>query len=371
MKAFVLTGIKQMEMREIPAPEIKSPNDVLVKITAVGVCGSDIHYYKEGKIGSQVVKYPFVVGHECAGLVEKIGASVQRVAPGDRVAIEPAISCRQCDQCLSGRPHTCRKLRFLGCPGQVEGCLAEYLVMPQECCYPVSKSMSAEQTALSEPLTIGLYAAKKAQPLKGANIAILGCGPIGLSVMVCARAMGAAQIFVTDLIKERLNAALAHGADWGGNPESENIVEKITGQEPCLLDTVFECCGEQPALDQAFELLKPGGRLMLVGIPESDRISVVIDKARRKEICIQNIRRQCECLHPALSLMEKGKLNADFMITHRFKFEQTQKAFDLVAGYSDGVVKAMIDFSGFPLAPPRLRAGQVNLSRQRRDFMSR
>lgn len=342
---MLLTGIKQIELRDIPMPEIKSPSDVLLKITAVGVCGSDIHYYKSGKIGSQVVKYPFIVGHECAGLVEKIGASVKRVAPGDRVAIEPAMSCGQCDQCLSGRPHTCRKLRFLGCPGQAEGCLTEYLVMPQECCYPVGQGMSAEQAALSEPLAIGYYAAKRALPLKGTHVAILGCGPIGLSVMVCARAMGAAQIFVTDLIKERLNIALAHGADWGGNPENEDIVEKISGQKPSLLDAVFECCGEQSALDQAIELLKPGGKLMLVGIPKTDRISVVIDKARRKEIFIQNIRRQCECLHPTLSLMEKGKLKADFMITHRFNFSETGKAFDLVAGYSDGVVKAMVNFS--------------------------
>jgi len=345
MKAFVLTGIKQIELRDIPMPEIKSPSDVLLKITAVGVCGSDIHYYKTGKIGSQVVKYPFIVGHECAGLVEKIGASVKHVAAGKRVAIEPAMSCGQCDQCLAGRAHTCRKLRFLGCPGQAEGCLTEYLVMPEECCFPVGPGMSAEQTAISEPMAIGYYAAKRALPLKGANIAILGCGPIGLSVMVCARAMGAAQIFVTDLLNERLKVAGNNGADWTGNPKEQNIVEKILQQKPLLLDTVFECCGEQSALDQATELLKPGGKLMLVGIPESDRISVIIDKARRKEICIQNIRRQCACVQPTLSLMEKGKLNADFMITHRFGFEKTKEAFDLVAGYSDGVVKAMIDFS--------------------------
>jgi len=344
MKAFVLTGIKQMELRDIPKPDIKSPGDVLLKMSAVGVCGSDIHYYKMGKIGSQVVQYPFIVGHEGAGVVEKVGSAVKRVAPGDLVAIEPAMSCRQCDQCLAGRPHTCRKLRFLGCPGQAEGCLAEYLVMPQECCFPVGKGMSAGQAALSEPLSIGLYSCRKAMPLKGTEIAILGCGPIGLSVMVCARLMGAAKIFVTDIINDRLKVALAHGADFGGNPENENIVEKITGQKPGLLDTVFECCGEQSAIDQALDLLKPGGKLVLVGIPEMERISFVIDKARRKEICIQNIRRQCECLHPTLALMAKGILKADFMITHRFGFPETKKAFDLVAGYSDGVVKAMIDF---------------------------
>lgn len=345
MKSFVLTGIKQMELRDVPRPEIKSPKDVLLKITAVGVCGSDIHYYKTGKIGSQVVKYPFTVGHECAGLVEKTGSAVKRITPGSLVAIEPAMSCGQCDQCRSGRPHTCRQLRFLGCPGQAEGCLAEYLVMPEACCFPVGRGMSAEQAALSEPLAIGFYAAKKAQPLKGANIAILGCGPIGLSVMVCARAMGAAHIFVTDLLNERLKVAGNNGADWTGNPKEQNIVEKISQQRPLLLDTVFECCGEQDALDQAIELLKPGGKLMLLGIPETDRISFVIDKTRRKEICIQNVRRQCECVRTTLALMAKRKLNVDFMITHRFGFEKTKDAFELVAGYSDGVVKAMIDFT--------------------------
>ena len=333
-----------MELRDVPMPEIKSSTDVLLKIAAVGVCGSDIHYYKTGKIGSQVVSYPFTVGHEGAGIVEKTGPAVKRLAPGVLVAIDPAIVCHKCDQCLSGRSHTCRNLRYLGCPGQADGCLSEYLVMPEECCFPVDKGFSAELAALSEPLSIGYYAAKNALPLKGANIAILGCGPIGLSVMICARSIGAGRIFATDIINERLKVAKNNGADWTGNPREHDIVEKISRQKPLLMDAVFECCGDQEALDQAVELLKPGGKLMLVGIPETDRISFVIDKIRRKEICIQNVRRQCDCLHPTLSLMEKGRLNAGFMITHRFGFDKTKEAFDLVAGYSDGVVKAMIDF---------------------------
>lgn len=345
MKAFALTGIKQMELRELPAPEIKASHEVLIRMTSIGVCGSDIHYYKEGKIGSQLVKYPFTVGHECAGRVEKIGSAVKRVSPGDLVAVEPAMSCGKCDQCIAGRHHTCLKLRFLGCPGQAEGCLAEYLVMPQECCFPVGKGMSSEQAALSEPLAIGFYAARKAMPLKGAHVAILGCGPIGLSVMTCAKLMGALRIYMTDPIQERLQVALKNGADWTGNPATENIVEKITSIRPQHMDVVFECCGEQSAIDQAVVLLKPGGKLMLVGIPAMDRISIVIDKARREELCLQNVRRQCDCLQPTLNLMGTGKINADFMITHRFEFEHSREAFELVAGYSDGVVKAMINIA--------------------------
>jgi L-iditol 2-dehydrogenase len=345
MKAFVLTGLKQMEMQDVPTPAIKSPTDVLLKISAVGVCGSDIHYYKEGKIGSQVVKYPFTVGHECSATVARTGSAMKNLAVGSLVAIEPAISCRHCDQCLAGRHHTCRNLRFLGCPGQAEGCLSEYIVMPQECCFSVPEKIKAEQATLSEPLAIGLYAVKKAQAIKGALLAILGCGPIGLSVMLCARLMGAGKIYMTDLIKERLQVAANHGADWVGNPRQQDIVKEITTQSPMLLDTVFKCCGEQSAIDQAVDLLKPGGKLVLVGIPEVDRVSLVIDKARRKEILLVNIRRQCDCFDPMLDLMAGGMLDAGFMITHRFSFEKTKEAFDLVAGYSDGVVKAVIEFA--------------------------
>jgi L-iditol 2-dehydrogenase len=126
-----------MEMRNIPDPEIKNPNDVLIRMKIVGVCGSDVHYYTQGKIGSQVVEYPFTVGHEGAGIVEAVGSAVTKVKPGDRIAVEPAMSCWECDQCKAGRPHTCRKLHFLGCPKQADGCLSEYIVMPEECCLKI------------------------------------------------------------------------------------------------------------------------------------------------------------------------------------------------------------------------------------------
>ncbi len=342
MKAMMLTGLRAMEMREVPEPKLGAATDVLLKLAMVGVCGSDIHYYAKGKIGSQVVQYPFTVGHECGAVVERVGAAVTRVKPGDRVAVEPAMSCGQCDQCLSGRPHTCRRLKFLGCPGQAEGVLSEYIVIPQECCFPIEAGMTLEQAALSEPLAIGFYAVRRALPMKGARIAILGAGPIGLSVLVCARAMGAQAIYITDKIDMRLAVAKAAGATWGGNPGRIDIVKTVTSCEPLLLDAVFECCGDQSALDEGVELLRPGGKLMLVGIPETDRVSFVIDRTRRKELSILNVRRQCESLSPTLALMASGFLKADFMITHRFRFDQAKEAFDLVAAYRDGVVKAMI-----------------------------
>jgi L-iditol 2-dehydrogenase len=343
MKAAVLTGIRKMELREILNPRIENDMDVLLKVGSIGVCGSDVHYYTTGRIGSQVVKYPFCVGHEFAATVVETGRRVKGLKPGAKVAVDPAMSCGKCDQCKVDRRHTCRNLRFLGCPGQAEGCLSEYIVMPAECCYPIKIDTTLEQAAIVEPLSVGLYAVKTSVPMKGARIGIFGAGPIGLSVLLAAHLGKAGTIYVTDKIDARLKASRRAGADWTGNPAKLDVVAEIAKQEPLLLDVVFECCGQQEALDQAVDLLKPGGRLMLVGIPEVDRVSFAINTLRRRELCIQNVRRQNACVQPALDLIEKGKIDVDFMITHRFPLDQSKAAFDLVAGYQDGVVKAMIN----------------------------
>ena len=343
MKSFVLTGIRSMEMRDIPAPQIERDTDVLLRLAAVGVCGSDVHYYVTGRIGSQVVQYPFTVGHECAAVVEKVGAGVRRVKPGDRVAIEPAISCGTCDQCKAGRHHTCRVLKFLGCPGQIAGCLSEFMVMPEACCSPPPAAIPIDQAVLSEPLSIGVYAVKLAGLGAGARVGILGSGPIGLSVLLPALAQGAAAVYVTDKLDYRCRAAAGAGATWTGNPEREDVVAAVSAREPLLLDVVFECCGEQAAIDQAVDLLKPGGKLMMIGIPTVDRISLVIDKARRKELCLQNVRRQNHCVQPALDLLASGRIKADFMVTHHVPFAATQAAFDMVDHYRDGVIKAVVN----------------------------
>jgi L-iditol 2-dehydrogenase len=344
MKAMMLTGIRQMELKEVPTPSILNDRDVRIKMKTLGVCGSDIHYYVSGKIGSQVVQYPFTVGHEGAGEVEAVGNGVTMVKPGDRIAIEPAMPCWECDQCKAGRPHTCRNLRFLGCPGQAEGSLSEYIVMPETSCFKIPDQMSFDEAAISEPLAIGLYAVKQSISMKGAKVGIMGFGPIGMSVLLPALAMGAKEVYVTDKINERLQIARENGAVLTANPDSEDVVGKITEKVPELLDVVFECCGQQDAIDNAVDLLKPGGKLMIIGIPEFDRWSFPVDKSRHKELCIQNVRRQNEAVQPALDLMAAGEISVSAMATHRFSFQESKEAFDLVAGYRDGVMKAMIDF---------------------------
>lgn len=344
MRTMKLTGIREMEMFDVPDPLLINESDVLIKIKSLGICGSDIHYYTSGRIGSQVVSYPFTVGHECSGIVERVGKSASKIKPGDRVAIDPAMPCGECDQCLSGRPHTCRKLKFLGCPGQAEGALTDYLIMPESSCYTVPADLDYEKAALIEPLSIGVYAVRQSIPMKGAKVGILGFGPIGMSVMLAAMAEGAAKVFVTDKIDARLAIARKCGAYSVTNVNHENEIQQITRDEPLLLDVIFECCGQQEAFDNAFHLLKPGGKLMLVGIPEFDRWSFSVDLGRRKEINIQHVRRQNDCVEDAIEMVSSGKINISDMPTHRFKLDDSKKAFDMVAGYRDGVMKAMIEF---------------------------
>lgn len=344
MLAMMLTGLSQMRMTEVPDPEIKCSTDVLIKMATVGVCGSDIHYYLTGRIGSQIVSYPFTVGHEGAGTVIAVGKEVTHVKPGDRVAIEPAMPCFVCDQCLAGRHHTCRRLKFLGCPGQAEGCLSEYIVMPETSCLPLPANLSYTDGALSEPLAIGVYAVKLSIPMAGAKIGILGSGPIGMSVMLAAKAAGCSVIYMTDKLDARLKRVKDAGASWIGNTTVMDVTGEISRAEPLLLDAVFECCGQQEAMDQAIELLKPGGKLMVVGIPEFDHWRFQADLARRKELCIQHVRRQVNCAEQTLNELATRQMDASQMATHRFPFNRTHEAFEWVAGYRDGVMKAMIDF---------------------------
>jgi L-iditol 2-dehydrogenase len=214
--------------------------------------------------------------------------------------------------------------------------------MPEDCCYS-AKGLTVDQAALVEPLSIGHYAVRLSGDLKGKKIAILGSGPIGLSVLLSAQAAGASAIYVTDRMDYRLQVAQRLGAAWTGNPDRTDIVLDIIQREPLELDAVFECCGQQTAIDQAMRLCKPMGRLVIVGIPETDHISFAVHDARRKGLSFVNVRRQNECVDPVINLIREGRIKPDFMITHRFSLDQAAKAFELLADYRDGVIKAVVE----------------------------
>ena len=345
MKQIVLTGIQQMKMVDIPEPKLVTDNEVKIKLSVVGVCGSDIHYYSEGKIGSQVVEYPFPVGHECSGIIVEKGKDVRNVELGDLVVVDPSVHCGTCDQCLSGRPHTCRNNRFLGCPGQLDGCLGEAIILPDFTCFPVSEGLNPVQAALIEPLSIGVYAVQLAGiENNDSAVAIFGAGPIGLSILMKLLADGISNVGILEPLDYRLAKAGEIGSRYLLNPNTQNVEEEVSKQEELLLDVVFEASGDQEAVDNALSILKPGGKLVLVGIPPDAKYIFNMDLMRRKEVFVINVRRQNHCVEEAIELVKSGKIDVEKMVTHHFKLEETANAFDMVEGYKDGVVKAMIHF---------------------------
>jgi len=345
MKAVYLTAPRAFAIRDVAEPELTRPDDVRLKMQAVGVCGSDLHYYRAGRIGNQVLSEPWIMGHECTGIVESVGSQVRRLKVGDRVAVDPLIACGRCDQCLSGRVNTCRRQHFLGCPGQQQGCMCELLVMPSSCCILVPEHLSVASAVMVEPFAIALHAQRLLGAVDGKSIGILGAGPIGLCVLGAVRLAGAAATRVTDPLGARLEFARGLGASSVHRTGASNVVREILELHPEGLDAVFDCTGEQEALDQALELLKPGGTLLIVGIPEFDRVSFDINVMRRKELTIENVRRQNDCTDAAVALLGSGKLDLDGVVTHHFEASESQRAFDLVANYRDGVSKALIHFA--------------------------
>lgn len=339
MKAARLTAIERIEIVDVPDLEAPRPGWVEIRVEAVGICGSDVHYYRTGRIGDQVVQFPFTLGHEGAGTISSVGDGVDEFAPGDRVAFDPAMPCFVCDQCRKGRHHTCRHTRFLGCPGQAEGCLSERLSMPASSCFRLPESLNFEDGALSEPLSIGVYAARLARIGPGARVAVQGAGPIGLCVTTALLAE-AVRVGIVEPLADRREFAKRFDVDWVAEPAAAS--EHADGD----LDAVFECCGQQEALDQAIEMLTPGGKLVIVGIPEGDRVSFDAHRCRRKEVAIQNVRRQVDCVERALEGIATGDYAVAPMVTHRFGLEATAAAFELVAGYRDGVIKAVVAPSG-------------------------
>jgi L-iditol 2-dehydrogenase len=346
MKVAHFTSLRHIELADAPEPSIARPDDLLLAIDRVGVCGSDVHYYLEGRIGDQILKYPATLGHECSGTVLAIGSGVTNVAPGDRVAVDPAFPCRECDQCRAGRLHTCRRLRFMGMPGQAPGALAERSIVPAGCCFKIPESVSLDEAMLVEPLSVALHATRLAQLAGGMKIAILGTGPIGLSVMLCAKTNAACTIVATDLLDERLAVARRCGADMTFNARQANVAAESARAGLTEFDVVFECSGDPACVNQGLSLLCPGGALIMVGIPPVDSISFDPHVVRRNELRLQGVRRQNHCVGPVIDLIAAGRLDASPLVTHHFAMEKSSAAFEMVADYRDGVIKAVIDVSG-------------------------
>ncbi len=301
MKVARLLAAGKIRLADEPMP-VPCADETLIKVLAVGVCGSDLHWFEKASIGDTALHQPLVLGHEAAGITEA----------GERVAVDPSISCGTCEYCRQGNPNFCTHLRFAG-HGTQDGALSEMLAWPSRCLVRLPESLSAADGAMLEPLGVALHAVDLGKLRAGMRVGVFGCGPIGLLVLQLVRASGAASVYYTEPLSHRSDAAEKFGAArW--TPDVE-------------VDVAFECAGVNPAVEDAISAAKPGGRVVLVGIPEDDRTAFTASVARRKGLTIKLSRRMMHTYPRALRLVVKGMVDVRSLVTHRFPLERTAEAF--------------------------------------------
>jgi L-iditol 2-dehydrogenase len=307
MKAVRLHAPNDLQQHDEPKP-VPGPGERLVRVKAVGICGSDLHWFGEAGIGDAKLKQPLVLGHEFAGVI------AEGPRQGERVAIDPAVPCHACEFCLGGNPNLCAHLRFAG-HGSQDGALREYIAWPEECLFPLPDLLSVAEGVLLEPLGVAIHAVDLAHLQAGMSIGVFGCGPIGLLVLQVARLAGATELFASEPLPHRMEAA-----------RRLDTREWTPGQ---AVDVAFEVAGENEAVEAAFAAVKPGGRVILAGIPANDRTSFSASVARRKGLTIKMVRRMKFTYPRAIQMVESGKVDVLSLVTQHFPLEQAQQAFTM------------------------------------------
>ncbi len=345
MKAAVLHAVRDLRLEDLAQPRITAPDEVLVRVRYVGVCGSDLHYYTHGHVGRYRVESPMILGHECAGEVVEAGAAVRGLPTGTKVALEPGLPCRKCDYCRNGRYNLCPQILFMATP-PVHGSLAEYVVMPADFLFPLPQGTTLREGALMEPLATGVAAARRGRVGPGKKVAILGAGPIGLLCLQVCRAFGADRVAVTEVQPGRLGQAAAMGADAVIDASTEHVVERLReetgGEGP---DVVIEAAGAEEAARQAIEAVRPGGTVLLVGIAPESVFPVNVARIVQSELEVRGLFRYANTFPTAVRLCARGAVDLKPLITHEFPLQRVVEAFEMAAAGGDGLLKIMIRVS--------------------------
>lgn len=340
-RAAYMTGLNKMEIRDIEMPKLRD-KDVLVKLEYVGICGSDVHYLEHGKIGDFVVDGDFILGHECAGTIVELGSGVQNLKVGDKVALEPGVTCGQCEFCKTGRYNLCPDVEFLATP-PYHGSMMKYLAFPENMCFKLPDNITTKEGALVEPLAVGMHAALQGGVKLGDSVVILGAGTIGLVTLLACKAYGATDITVVDVIPKRLEYAKKLGATTVINAtEADALVEvdKLTNKSG--VDIVIETAGTARTISQTPYMVKNGGTIVLVGLAPQDIIEFNFAKIMAKEAQIKSVFRYRNIYPTAIKAIAQGIINITEIVTHEFDFEDSAKAFDYVINNKQDVVKAVI-----------------------------
>jgi len=342
MRAVVLTAPRQMHLEERPVPTI-ADDEVLVRVEAVGVCGSDVHYWRDGRIGDRVVTQPLVLGHEFAGRVAEVGSAVRGWRPGDRVAVDPTVPCGRCHFCRQGLVHVCPQVNFSGTP-PTDGGYAEFFAAGPANLHRLPGEVSFAEGAMVEPLAVAVHAVGLARIQPGESAVVLGAGCIGLTVLQVARDRGAQVVLLSEPLPARRALAGKLGAEEVIDPQVSDPVERARELTDGLgPDVVFECAGALETPQHALDICRARGRVVWVGIPPGDTVPLNIHEARRKELSILMARRFLATYPQAIEMVGSGRVDVASLVTHRFGLAETEAAFVLVDTYGDGVVKALIE----------------------------
>lgn len=324
------------------APKDPGPGEIQVRVAAVGVCGSDLHYFSEGSIGDTACVYPMVLGHEPAGMVVRTGPGVTGWSPGDRAALEPAIYCYHCEHCRSGHHNVCASIRFLSMPGD-PGFFREYVNLPAANVLPLPEDLSFEEGTLFEPLAVVLHSAKFAAVQPGDTAAVFGAGPIGLLTIAVLRLAGARVIWAVEPVRERRELALRLGADAVVDPRAADAVRQIvedTGGRG--VDFAVDCAARGESMNQCIGVTRNAGRVVITGIPSEERVSLDFHTMRRKELALYNVRRSNHESEIALELLREHRARFSPMLTHEVPLDDIQRAFETLELYADGVGKVVM-----------------------------
>lgn len=330
MKAVFLTEPGKIELRDISVP-VPEDDQVLVKVEAVGVCGSDVHFYAHGNIGTMIMSEPFVLGHELSGVITAVGGKVDAARVGNRVAIEPQRPCRTCNECRHGRYNLCPNIIFYAVP-HVNGAFTEYVTIQNDFAFDLPDNVSFEAGALLEPLSVAIWSCQRAQISVGSRVLIAGAGPIGVIMAQTAKAFGASEVIITDMVEARREFALNYGATRAIDPSKESV-------HGLDVDAFIDATGVSRAVYDGIKAIGPNGRAILVGMGDDD-VLLPVDYIQAREIWVTGIFRYTNTWPTAIELVATGKVNLDALVTHRFNLNQVEEA--LLAPKLPGAMKPVV-----------------------------